>query len=97
MHLPSLVLSLLGLALTGSASPIKERSGRTSAPSRCLTVGSSGKYLTIGAALSTLGSSKSNACIYIAAGTYKEQIIINYPGKLTIYSKTTNMSSYKKN
>jgi pectinesterase len=53
--------------------------------------------LTIGAALSTLGSSKSNACIYIAAGTYKEQIIINYPGKLTIYSKTTNMSSYKKN
>ncbi|GFF50359.1 probable pectinesterase A [Aspergillus udagawae] len=97
MHLPSIVLGLLGLALTGSASPIEGRSSRTSAPSGCLTVGSSGKYSTIGAALSALGSSKSDACIYIAAGTYKEQVTINYPGKLTMYGETTDTSSYKKN
>jgi pectinesterase len=97
MHLRSLVLGLLGLGLTSSASPIEERSGRTSAPSGCLTVGSSGKYSTIGSALGALGSSKSDACIYIAAGTYKEQITVNYPGKLTMYGETTDTSSYKKN
>ncbi|GIK07206.1 hypothetical protein Aspvir_002862 [Aspergillus viridinutans] len=97
MHLPSLVLGLLGLALTGSATPLEKRSSRTSAPSGCLTVGSSGKYSTIAAALSALGSSTSAACIYIAAGTYSEQITINYPGILTMYGETTDTSSYKKN
>ncbi|KAF7167250.1 hypothetical protein CNMCM5623_000612 [Aspergillus felis] len=97
MHLPSVVLGLLGLALAGSASPIEERSSRTSAPSGCLTVGSSGKYSTISAALSALGSSTSDACIYIASGTYNEQITISYAGKLTMYGETTETSSYKKN
>ncbi|RHZ51688.1 hypothetical protein CDV55_102756 [Aspergillus turcosus] len=96
MHLPSLV-GLLGLALTASASPIDKRASRTSAPSGCLTVGSSGTYSTIGAALIALDSSTSDACIYIAAGTYNEQLTITYPGKLTMYGETTDTGSYKNN
>jgi pectinesterase len=97
MHIPSLVLGLVGLALTASATPLDKRASRTSAPSGCLTVGSGGEYPNIGAALSALGSSKSDACIYIAAGTYKEQLTITYPGKLTMYGETTNTASYKNN
>ncbi|RHZ62033.1 putative pectin methylesterase [Aspergillus thermomutatus] len=97
MHLPSLALGLLGLALTASATSLDKRTSRTSAPSGCLTVGSSGTYSTISAALTALGSSTSDACIYIAAGTYTEQLTITYPGKLTMYGETTNTGSYKNN
>jgi hypothetical protein len=48
-------------------------------------------------ALSALGSSKSDVCIYIAAGTYKEQLTISYLGKLTTYGETTDTASYKNN
>ncbi|KAF4224841.1 hypothetical protein CNMCM6457_008902 [Aspergillus fumigatiaffinis] len=97
MHLPSLLLGLLGLGLTASASPIEVRSDRSKAPAGCLTVGSSGKYSTIGAALNALGASTSDACIFIGAGTYKEQLTISYKGKLTMYGETTDTSSYKQN
>ncbi|KAF4248994.1 hypothetical protein KXW98_004138 [Aspergillus fumigatus] len=97
MYLPSLVLGLLGFGLTASTSPIEERSNRSKAPAGCLTVGSSGTYATIGAALSALGSSTSDACIFIGAGTYQEQITIDYKGKLTMYGETTDTSSYKQN
>lgn len=48
-------------------------------------------------ALSALGSSTSDACIFIGAGTYQEQITIDYKGKLTMYGETTDTSSYKQN
>ncbi|KAL5362991.1 pectinesterase A [Aspergillus floccosus] len=88
------------LALSGSSSALSintKRAGRTSAPAGCLTVGSGGTYSTIGAALNALGSSTSTACIYVAAGTYKEQLTIKYPGNLTIYGQTTNTGTYKEN
>lgn len=99
------LLGLLFLAIVVSAIPtvptptptIEKRSERTSAPAGCLTVGSGGKYSTVQSALTALGSSTAAACIYIASGTYTEQLTINYPGKLTIYGETTDVETYKSN
>ncbi|KAE8355445.1 pectinesterase [Aspergillus coremiiformis] len=90
------VVALLGLNLSSSASPLR-RDSRTSAPSGCSTVGGSGNYTTIGAALNALGSSKADACIYIQSGTYQEQLTITYGGRLTLYGQTTNTGSYQQN
>ncbi|CAG8933503.1 unnamed protein product [Penicillium salamii] len=87
----------LGAGVLGAPTELVRRTSRTSAPSGCLTVGSSGKYTTIGAAITALGSSSEAACIYVASGTYKEQITINYAGALTIYGQTTDTGSYKNN
>jgi pectinesterase len=97
MHLSTLVTSLLGLSLAASASPLDKRTSRTSAPSGCLTVGSGGQYSTIGAALAALGSSAATACVYVAAGTYAEQLTITYNGNLTMYGETADTSSYHDN
>ncbi|KAE8353188.1 pectin lyase fold/virulence factor [Aspergillus coremiiformis] len=70
---------------------------RTSPPPSCLTVGATGQYHTVGAALSALGSSTLPACIYIAQGIYPEQIVVSYRGPLTVYGETTDTSSYKAN
>lgn len=98
MHWPTL-LSALSLVTSALAAPsdLTRRTARTSAPSGCLTVGSGGKYSTIGAALTALGSSTSAACIYVAAGTYAEQLTINYAGALTLYGETSNTGTYKYN
>ncbi|OJJ38372.1 hypothetical protein ASPWEDRAFT_106426 [Aspergillus wentii DTO 134E9] len=90
----SLLIGLIGLSATASCAPT---TGRTSAPSGCLTVGSSGNYSKIGDALDALGSSTASACIYIASGTYEEQLTIQYPGNLTLYGETTDTSTYKQN
>ncbi|KAJ6177871.1 hypothetical protein N7519_008332 [Penicillium mononematosum] len=90
------VLSL-GTAVLAAPTELVTRAARTSAPSGCLTVGSNGKYSTIGDALTALGSSSAAACIYVASGTYEEQITINYAGALTLYGETADTETYKKN
>lgn len=100
MHTPYLLGALAALAATAVGAPaehIKKRESRTSAPSGCLTVGSDGTYSTIGDALDALGSSTSSACIYVASGTYEEQLTIDYAGNLTLYGETTDTSTYKDN
>ena len=76
---------------------LHKRISRTSAPSGCLTVGAGGKYSTISAALTALGSSTNAACIYIAGGIYEEQLSIKYGGALKVYGETTDTSSYSSN
>ncbi|KAL4816050.1 pectinesterase A [Aspergillus spinulosporus] len=90
------IVSLVGTALGAPHEHVK-RTARTSAPAGCLTVGGSGTYSTVGAAIAALGSSSSEACIYISAGTYEEQLTFQYAGPLTLYGETTDTSSYKKN
>ncbi|KAE8377602.1 putative pectinesterase A [Aspergillus bertholletiae] len=97
MHCDLLKIVLLSFGLQSSAYILPRGSGRTSAPSGCSTVGVSGDYSTIGAALSALGSSTADACIYIAAGTYEEQLVIKYAGQLTIYGETSDTATYKQN
>ncbi|KAL3457955.1 pectin lyase fold/virulence factor [Aspergillus heterothallicus] len=92
-------LASLLLAGTALASPRfqSKRASRTSAPAGCLTVGGSGTYSKIADAITALGSSSADACIYIAAGTYQEQLTFKYGGSLTIYGETADTSSYKQN
>lgn len=99
MHPHNFLLAALSLGATVLAAPaeLAARTARTSAPAGCLTVGSGGKYSTIGAALTALGSSKSQACIYVASGTYKEQLTISYGGALTLYGQTADADTYKEN
>lgn len=98
MHLPTLLSTLsLATGIIAAPSDLTRRTSRTSAPSGCLTVGTGGTYSTIGAALTALGSSTSAACIYVASGTYTEQLTINYAGTLTMYGETTNTGTYKDN
>ena len=87
----------LGTAVLAAPAELVARTARTSAPSGCLTVGSNGKYSTIGDALTALGSSSAAACIYVAKGTYKEQLTINYAGALTLYGETPDTETYKEN
>lgn len=68
-----------------------KRSGiaRTSSPAGCLVVGGSGAYSTFADALKALGSKNTAQCIFLSAGTYKEQVTVDYAGELTIYGSTT--------
>ncbi|KAK8159588.1 pectinesterase family protein [Phyllosticta citrichinensis] len=102
MHFSSILPITLGLSLSALAHPTQKLStratGRTSAPSGCLTVGgSSGKYSTISSALEALGSSTEDACIFVNSGTYKEQFRVEYGGALTLYGYTEDTSSYASN
>ncbi|KAJ5813784.1 uncharacterized protein N7503_000534 [Penicillium pulvis] len=89
----------LGTAVFGAPAKLNRRNSvsRTTPPSGCLSVGSSGTYSTISAALTALGSSTSSACIFIYSGTYAEQIKIDYAGSLIIYGETTDSGTYKDN
>lgn len=99
MHPQNFFLAALSLGAAVLAAPaeLAARTARNSAPAGCLTVGSKGKYSTIGAALKALGSSSAPACIYVASGTYKEQLTISYPGALTLYGQTADADTYKQN
>ncbi|GLI80828.1 hypothetical protein PoHVEF18_009187 [Penicillium ochrochloron] len=98
MYLTTLLSALsLATGIIAAPSDLTRRTSRTSAPSGCLTVGSGGTYSTIGAALTALGSSTSAACIYVASGTYTEQLTIKYAGTLTLYGETSNTGTYKYN
>lgn len=93
-HTFFLVALSLGTALGAPRELVRTR---TSAPSGCLTVGSGGTHPTINDALAALGSSSAPACIYIASGTYREQLTVKYAGALTLYGETTNTGTYKQN
>ncbi|KAI0133770.1 family 8 carbohydrate esterase [Xylariales sp. AK1849] len=85
-----------GLTLVASALA----ASRTSAPSGCITVSSSGgDYATIQAAVNSLSTSSSTAqCIFIDAGTYNEQVLVSArSAQLTIYGYTSDTSSYGSN
>lgn len=99
MHFHKAFLSALSLGTTvlGAPTELARRASRNSAPSGCLTVGPSGTYSTIENALTALGSSSAAACIYIASGTYQEQLTIKYAGALTLYGQTADTGSYKQN
>jgi pectinesterase len=97
LHKPFLSALYLGAGVLGAPTELVRRTSRTSAPSGCLTVGSSGEYSTISAAITALGSSSTAACIYIASGTYAEQITVKYAGALTLYGQTANTGTYKDN
>ncbi|KAJ5623022.1 pectinesterase A [Penicillium lividum] len=101
MKIFDLFISALYLGTTAFGAPVKGARGntvsRTTPPSGCLSVGSSGTYSTISAALTALGSSTSSACIFIYSGTYAEQIKIDYAGSLIIYGETTDSGLYKDN
>ncbi|KAI9042338.1 putative pectin methylesterase [Aspergillus affinis] len=77
---------------------------RTTAPDNCIIVdqtnttnNTSTVYKTIAAALESLPSSISSACIYIASGTYEEQLVIKYRGNLTILGETNDTTTYAHN
>ncbi|KAJ5272529.1 hypothetical protein N7478_007654 [Penicillium angulare] len=100
MHISTFLAAVcLGTTVTGA--PTKVRRGntvsRTSPPSGCLSVGSSGTYSTIGDALDALDSSASSACIFVYSGTYAEQLKIDFAGELTLYGETTDSGEYKDN
>ncbi|KAL2826398.1 pectinesterase A [Aspergillus cavernicola] len=92
-------LAVISLASTAFSIPHAhlKRTARTSAPSGCLSVGGSGTYSTISEAIIALDSSSSDACIFIEAGTYEEQLTFQYAEALTLYGETTDVGSYKKN
>ncbi|KAF8074914.1 pectin methyl esterase [Lyophyllum atratum] len=56
----------------------------------------SGEYSTVSAAVASL-SGTSSAVIFIYPGTYKEQVLIEHGGPLTIYGYSTNGGNYKSN
>lgn len=86
------LLSLLPLLPLTLAAP------RQSAPANCITVSPSSAHRTIQSAISSFSSSSSSPCIFIAPGTYKEQVTIpSTLGSLTIYGSTTNTGSYTSN
>lgn len=81
-------LSGLGLAATALAT------SRTSAPSGCSTVASSGgDYTSIQDAVD---AASEGGCIFLADGTYKEQVLVE-TASLTIYGYTSDTSSYSGN
>lgn len=87
---------IAGLALVGSA--IAE--SRTSAPAGCLTVApSGGDFSSIQEAVDSLDtSSTEDQCIFLAAGTYNEQVLVSdRAAQLTIYGETDDTSSYAGN
>lgn len=98
--LPSLtfVLSVAAAALAAPTTLIP-RAGRTSPPSGCLAVGSSGQYSTVQKAVDALSATSTTAqCIFIYKGTYKEQVYIKeLKSALTIYGETTDTSGYSGN
>ncbi|KAF7985848.1 hypothetical protein HWV62_538 [Athelia sp. TMB] len=86
MHLP-IVLALAAVFRLVSAA------SRTTPPAGALTVGSSGTYKTVSAALA---AASSGATIFIYAGTYKETVLFT-TSDITIYGETTDTSSYTDN
>ncbi|KAH6634727.1 carbohydrate esterase family 8 protein [Chaetomium sp. MPI-SDFR-AT-0129] len=92
---------LLTTTITAAAAtPLLPRAGRTTPPEGCLTVGGSGTYSTLQSAVNALSPSTTTAqCIFIYAGTYKEQVSITTALKssLTLYGETPDTSSYSAN
>lgn len=98
LSLFSLILSLAATTVAAPASLVPH-AGRLSAPTGCLAVGGSEKYKTVQSAVDALSSTSTTAqCIFIAKGTYKEQVYVQQlKSALTIYGETTDTSSYSAN
>lgn len=80
--------------------PAALAASRTSAPSGCITVASSGgNYSTIQSAVNSLSTTASGTqCIFIKPGTYKEQVLVSARNaQLSIYGSTTDDTSYAAN
>ncbi|KAF1843488.1 carbohydrate esterase family 8 protein [Cucurbitaria berberidis CBS 394.84] len=92
------VLSLAAAAVAAPASLVP-RAGRPTAPAGCLAVGGSGKYKTVQSAVDALSASSTAAqCVFIAKGTYKEQVFVKaLKSALTIYGETADTSSFSAN
>ncbi|KAF2124928.1 carbohydrate esterase family 8 protein [Dothidotthia symphoricarpi CBS 119687] len=92
---------ILSLAAAAVAAPTElvARAARTSPPSGCLSVGSSGTYSTVQKAVNALSTSSTTAqCIFIYKGTYSEQVYIQaLKSSLTIYGQTADTTSYSSN
>lgn len=90
------LLSLVGTAL---AAPLDKQASRLTAPAGCLEVGGSGKYSTVQSAVNALStSSTSSQCIFINAGTYKEQVTIqDFKSQIILYGATSDTTSYDGN
>jgi pectinesterase len=98
LALISLVLSLAATTVAAPAT-LAPRAGRPTSPAGCLSVGASAQYKTVQSAVNALSTSSTTAqCIFIAKGTYKEQVYINtLKSALTIYGETTDTSSFSAN
>ncbi|KAF9693948.1 hypothetical protein EKO04_007864 [Ascochyta lentis] len=98
LHLLALILSLAAAAAAAPATR-NARAGRTSPPSGCLTVGGSGTYKTVSAAVAKLSATSTAAqCIFIYKGTYNEQVYIPaLASALAIYGETTDTSGFASN
>ncbi|KAF9695614.1 hypothetical protein EKO04_006300 [Ascochyta lentis] len=98
LYLLTLVFSLAAAAAAVPTSLVP-RAGRTSPPSGCLSVGSSGTYKTVSAAVTKLSTSSTSAqCIFIYKGTYKEQVYVPpLKSALTIYGETADTSGFASN
>ncbi|KAI0477894.1 family 8 carbohydrate esterase [Xylariaceae sp. FL0804] len=73
---------------------------RTSAPSGCLTVAASGgDYSTVQEAVDSLSTTSTDAqCVFLDAGTYTEQVLVDErSAELTFYGYTEDTSSYDGN
>lgn len=94
----TLVLPLVASAVAAPGTLVS-RAGRTSAPSGCLSVGPSSTFKTVQAAVNALSTtSTAEQCIFIAAGTYKEQVSVQQlKSPLIIYGQTSDTSSYGSN
>lgn len=81
-------LTGLGLAATAMAT------SRTSAPSGCSTVATSGgDYTTVQAAVD---AASEGGCIFLSEGTYTEQVLVE-TASLTIYGYTSDTATYTGN
>ncbi|KAJ4287863.1 hypothetical protein N0V88_007576 [Collariella sp. IMI 366227] len=65
----------------------------------CLAVGPSAKYKTVQSAISALSTTTTSAqCVFIYAGTYREQVYIPpLTSALTLYGETPDTSSFTSN
>jgi pectinesterase len=91
----------LSLATAAAAAPasLVTRASRLTAPAGCSTVSGSSQYKTVQSAVNALSkTSTSSQCIFIAKGTYKEQVYIQQlKGPLVIYGETTNTGGFSAN
>ncbi|ORY61694.1 pectinesterase [Pseudomassariella vexata] len=91
-------MKYIGASLAFAATALA--AARTSAPSGCLTVSSSGgDYDSIQDAVDSLSTSSSeDQCIFIDQGTYSEQVLVDdRSAQLTFYGYTTDTASYSGN
>ncbi|EJD03927.1 carbohydrate esterase family 8 protein [Fomitiporia mediterranea MF3/22] len=74
---------------------------RTSPPSGAIVVNpstsTSGQFKTVSSAIASLPNDATSQTIFIFPGTYKEQVLINRPGPVTLLGYTTNTMDFSQN